>query len=258
MSNDAYDPWDAQPRHRGPEYPRTRINWEQPAVPVAPPVPPPPARRRWYRRSWVLLAAGLLLGFAGGLAADGGPPDPDGTAAGTPVAADAAAGPATPGSCLRAIDLARAGKVRTPAFEGSASHCRSKAAIAPAAPGQQPATAAGGPTTTASPLVAAEPQEATRAPQATRPPVTAPPEPTGQPRATRPPAPEPPATGPPATRPPATRAPAANCDPSYPDFCIPPSPPDLNCDDVDGKNFTVRPPDRHGFDREGDGVGCET
>jgi hypothetical protein len=54
-----------------------------------------------------------------------------------------------------------------------------------------------------------------------------------------------------------TRAPTRNCDPSYPDFCIPP-PPDLDCADVDGSNFTVLPPDPHGFDREGDGVGCES
>jgi micrococcal nuclease len=49
-----------------------------------------------------------------------------------------------------------------------------------------------------------------------------------------------------------------NCDPSYPDFCIPPSPPDLNCKDVlPYKKFTVKPPDPHGFDGDGDGIGCE-
>jgi hypothetical protein len=54
---------------------------------------------------------------------------------------------------------------------------------------------------------------------------------------------------------------AANtaCDASYPDFCIPPPPPDLNCKDVTGpKPFHVRPPDPHGFDRDGDGWGCES
>jgi len=45
---------------------------------------------------------------------------------------------------------------------------------------------------------------------------------------------------------------------SYPDFCIAYPPPNLNCDDVDGKDFKVFPPDPHGFDRDKDGEGCET
>ena len=49
-----------------------------------------------------------------------------------------------------------------------------------------------------------------------------------------------------------------NCDPSYPDFCIPPPPPDLNCPDIPQKNFKVLPPDPHRFDGDKDGVGCET
>jgi hypothetical protein len=49
-----------------------------------------------------------------------------------------------------------------------------------------------------------------------------------------------------------------NCSPSYPTHCIPPPPPDLNCDDVPWNNFTVRPPDPHNFDGDNDGVGCET
>jgi micrococcal nuclease len=48
-----------------------------------------------------------------------------------------------------------------------------------------------------------------------------------------------------------------NCDPSYPDVCIPPYPPDLDCGDIPFRFFTVRPPDPHGFDAEGDGIGCE-
>ena len=52
---------------------------------------------------------------------------------------------------------------------------------------------------------------------------------------------------------------SSNCDyTSYPDFCIPPPPPNLNCDDVDGKDFTVLQSDPHGFDRDKDGEGCET
>jgi hypothetical protein len=48
-----------------------------------------------------------------------------------------------------------------------------------------------------------------------------------------------------------------NCDPAYPGVCIPPRPPDLDCKQVPYTNFTVLPPDPHGFDRDADGVGCE-
>jgi len=47
------------------------------------------------------------------------------------------------------------------------------------------------------------------------------------------------------------------CDPSYPTVCIPPPPPDLDCRDIPYRRFKVLPPDPHGFDRDGDGVGCE-
>ena len=49
-----------------------------------------------------------------------------------------------------------------------------------------------------------------------------------------------------------------NCDASYPDFCIPSPPPDLNCVDVVYKKFTVLPPDPHNFDGDNDGIGCES
>jgi hypothetical protein len=51
---------------------------------------------------------------------------------------------------------------------------------------------------------------------------------------------------------------AENCDPYYPDFCIPPPPPDLDCGDIPQKNFTVLQPDPHGFDGNKDGIGCES
>jgi micrococcal nuclease len=51
---------------------------------------------------------------------------------------------------------------------------------------------------------------------------------------------------------------ATSCDRSYPDFCIPPPPPDLDCPDVRGKKpFRVRRPDPHHFDRDRDGWACE-
>ena len=50
----------------------------------------------------------------------------------------------------------------------------------------------------------------------------------------------------------------SDCLSSYPDFCIPPGPPDLNCSDIRQSDFTVRGSDPHGFDRDNDGIGCES
>ena len=49
-----------------------------------------------------------------------------------------------------------------------------------------------------------------------------------------------------------------DCDSSYPDTCIPSPPPNLNCGDISDKRFEVLSPDPHGFDRDGDGIGCES
>lgn len=64
--------------------------------------------------------------------------------------------------------------------------------------------------------------------------------------------------GTPAAPLPATPAPPSSCDPSYPTVCIPPPPPDLDCGEVSHRRFTVLPPDPHGFDGDGDGIGCES
>lgn len=50
---------------------------------------------------------------------------------------------------------------------------------------------------------------------------------------------------------------AQACDPNYPDVCIPPAPPDLDCRDIEFKNFRVLPADPHHFDGDDDGIGCE-
>lgn len=51
--------------------------------------------------------------------------------------------------------------------------------------------------------------------------------------------------------------PAGNCHPAYTP-CVPPAPPDLNCPDVNGPiQVNHAHGDPHGFDRDGDGVGCE-
>ncbi len=66
-----------------------------------------------------------------------------------------------------------------------------------------------------------------------------------------------------ATTPPAPASPTAprvsqkQCDPSYPDVCIPSPPPDLDCADIPYRRFRVLPPDPHRFDGDKDGIGCE-
>jgi hypothetical protein len=49
-----------------------------------------------------------------------------------------------------------------------------------------------------------------------------------------------------------------DCDNSYPDECIPPPPPVLECSDIDEDDFEVRGSDPHAFDDDNDGMGCET
>lgn len=67
------------------------------------------------------------------------------------------------------------------------------------------------------------------------------------------------ATEPPPPPPPTNTPVVENCDrQSYPDVCIPPYPPDLDCGDIPFRRFTVRPPDPHGFDGDADGIGCES
>ena len=57
---------------------------------------------------------------------------------------------------------------------------------------------------------------------------------------------------------PQSQSSTSNCDPSYPDFCIPSPPPDLDCKDISQKRFTVLQPDPHRFDGDNDGIGCES
>jgi micrococcal nuclease len=80
------------------------------------------------------------------------------------------------------------------------------------------------------------------------------------PVAPRPPAPSPAPAPAPQPAPPAARG---DCDPSYPDYCIPPNSPDLDCGDI-RRSLTVLPPDPHRLDGmpgqagEPDGIGCES
>ncbi|MBD2020647.1 excalibur calcium-binding domain-containing protein [Leptolyngbya sp. FACHB-36] len=51
---------------------------------------------------------------------------------------------------------------------------------------------------------------------------------------------------------------AKACDRAYPTVCIAPKPPNLDCKNIPHRNFPVRSPDPHRFDRDRDGIGCET
>jgi hypothetical protein len=50
----------------------------------------------------------------------------------------------------------------------------------------------------------------------------------------------------------------SDCDPSYPDVCIPADSYDVDCAEVDETDFTVDGDDPYGLDGDGDGVGCES
>lgn len=102
------------------------------------------------------------------------------------------------------------------------------------------------PTTQSSPFVPSPPPSPVASPVSTPSPapVSVPPKPKATPAITAIPTPQP--------------AIASNCDPSYPDMCIPVGAPDLDCGDVSEKNFTVVGNDPHRFDRDKDGIGCES
>ena len=76
----------------------------------------------------------------------------------------------------------------------------------------------------------------------------------------KPPAPKPPPPPePPAPEPEPAPEPRGACDPSYPDVCIAPGPPDLDCGDLPYDDIRVLPPDPHRLDgNDNDGVGCES
>lgn len=54
--------------------------------------------------------------------------------------------------------------------------------------------------------------------------------------------------------------PVAVCDTNYDGVCVPPGPPDLDCDDLDSMGIplpvTVVGDDPHDLDPDGDGLGC--
>ena len=62
---------------------------------------------------------------------------------------------------------------------------------------------------------------------------------------------------PPAPSPPAPKPPSSGCDPNYRGACVPNVPYDLDCADINGPVYVVGR-DPHGFDGDGDGVGCES
>jgi hypothetical protein len=62
----------------------------------------------------------------------------------------------------------------------------------------------------------------------------------------------------PEAAPPAPPA-GSNCHPSYPTVCIPPPPPDLDCEDIPANDFPIVGDDPHNLDgSDNDGIGCES
>ncbi len=63
----------------------------------------------------------------------------------------------------------------------------------------------------------------------------------------------------PAAQPTIMPATGQQCHPAYPDICIPPPPPDLDCRDITHRRFRVdwTYGDPHNFDGNRDGIGCE-
>ena len=49
---------------------------------------------------------------------------------------------------------------------------------------------------------------------------------------------------------------AEACDPSYPTICVPEDAEPMDCEDIPSTPFPVLRPDPHGFDPDGDGLGC--
>jgi micrococcal nuclease len=50
---------------------------------------------------------------------------------------------------------------------------------------------------------------------------------------------------------------AEACDPSYPTICVPQDADPMTCDDIPSVPFPTLRPDPHGFDPDGNGIGCE-
>jgi Flp pilus assembly pilin Flp len=57
------------------------------------------------------------------------------------------------------------------------------------------------------------------------------------------------------------KPPVATCDASYPNVCVPPAPPDLDCKDLEARGIplpvTVVGSDPHDLDPDHNGLGCD-
>lgn len=69
-----------------------------------------------------------------------------------------------------------------------------------------------------------------------------------------------PTQAPPTLAPPTVASPSSNCEPAYPDICLPIATSDtLDCGDVPHARFRVLPPDPYNLDgNDKDGIGCES
>lgn len=71
------------------------------------------------------------------------------------------------------------------------------------------------------------------------------------------PHPEPPSPATPAPPASSPTLPRRGCDPNYAGACIPPYPPDLDCNQIPDRNFRVEGTDVDHFDVDHDGIACE-
>lgn len=64
----------------------------------------------------------------------------------------------------------------------------------------------------------------------------------------------------PTPKPTPTATASSNCEPAYPDLCLPPAAghADIDCGDITARRFRVLSPDPYRFDADHDGIGCES
>ncbi len=142
----------------------------------------------------------------------------------------------------------------SPGAAAQATAAPAEVTAAPAVPTPQPTAGA-----TLSPTVQPTPQP-TPAPtvaRASTPAPTAVPTPVATPVATPAATPTPsPVAG--RVEPAPNPEPTDDCHPSYPTLCIQAGGPDLDCPDINARDFRVRGADPHRFDADNDGLGCES
>lgn len=236
------------------------------------PAPPPPADpppKAWYKRWWAI--TGFVLVALIALASLGEPPDEDGSPTTDRVPRESEDRPSpSPEGELEAVavpdvvgmSFAEASAALRAAGLGVSRRVTERAGEDPNTVVRTAPSAGSEVREGRAVLVTIVREPAPEAQPDAPPPVAPEPEPEPPPPPPPPPQPEPepepPPPPPPAPEPPLPPPASGNCEPSYPDVCIPPPPPDLNCGDIEERDFRVEGDDPHRFDGNNDGVGCES